>query len=159
MFVWRAASEEGSGVWPGEQARAFPCVAVMTEPEGLDNGMILSLRIPREWQEAERAHASLSSGWQTKPCSRISQECLFLVRVTGRNMICIYSVSWIAVVKMTARTRADPCVMCPPASLLCSVTQQLNECGGGGGKSCFAESFTFQSHGLHTTLPSEVFGG
>lgn len=112
MFVLRAASEEGSRVWLGEQAQAFPCGC--TEPEGLDNGMMLSLRIPRGWQKAERAHASLSFGWQTRPCSRISQEYLFLVRVTERNMICFCSVSWIAVVKMTARTRADPCVTCPP---------------------------------------------
>lgn len=98
--------------WLGEQAQAFPCVAVLTEPEGLDNGMMLSLRIPREWQEGERAHASLSSAWQTKPCSRARQQYLFLVRVTERNMICFYSISWIAVVKMTARTRADvsPCL-------------------------------------------------
>lgn len=142
MFVWRAVSEEGSGVWLGEQAGAFPCVAALTEPEKLDNGMMLSLRMPRAWQKGERAHASLSPDCQTKPCSRISQEYLFLVWVTERNMVCFYSASWIAVVKMTARTRADPCVMCPSASLLCSVIQQLNECGGGG-KSCLAESFTF----------------
>lgn len=48
MFIWRAVSEEGSGVWLGEQARAFPCVAVLTEPEKPDYGMVLSLRIPRE---------------------------------------------------------------------------------------------------------------
>lgn len=79
-FLSPCLSEEQQArkaVESGEQARAFPCVAVLTETEGLDNGMILSLRIPREWQKAERAHASLSSGWPTKPCSRISQECLF----------------------------------------------------------------------------------
>lgn len=142
MFVWRAVRKEGSGVWPGEQARAFCCVAALTEPERLDNGMMLSLRIPREWQKGERAHASLSSDCQTKPCSRISQEYLFSVGMTERNMICFYSVSWIAEVEMTARTRVHPCVTCPPASLLFSVIQQLNE-SGGGGKSCLAESFTF----------------
>lgn len=54
-----------------------------------------------------KTHASLSSVWWAKFCSRITLQYLFLVGMTERNRICFHAVSWIAVVKITVRTRAD----------------------------------------------------
>lgn len=107
MFVWRAASKEGSWVCLWERAGTSACVTVLREPKRLDEVMMLSLRMPREWQKSIAA-----SDWRMKPHSRIIQQYLFLVGRTERNMTCFSAVSWIAVVKMTTRTRADLCMAC-----------------------------------------------
>lgn len=127
MLVWIAASKGGSWVWLWEQAGTSACVTVLTEPKRLDDAMMLSPRMPRERQKNITA-----SDWPTKPYSTIIQQCLILAGRTERNMTGFYAVLWIAVVKITARTRADlytACVhmclyiRCPAASRVWATLQ------------------------------------
>lgn len=56
-----------------------------------------------------RTHVALSSHWRSEPYSWIIWQYLFSVGMAERN-ICFCAGSWIAVEKITARTRADLCM-------------------------------------------------